>query len=139
VQRAVKVTATCGTRVVLKVAQTRELPESLPQVPDPLVLDEHEASFMLQRLVGGVESGLEAASTLLSLGPQSAVLTLRAAGAVVATEEGTEHYSMPKVSVVDTIGAGDALVGALVARLTDDSQVGSVAAFAVRAATDIVK
>jgi ribokinase len=91
VQRAVEVASAYGTRVVLNLAPARELPESHLQVPDPLVVNEHEASFLLRRPVGGVESCLEAASRLLSLGLRSAVLTLGAAGAVVATNEGAEH------------------------------------------------
>jgi ribokinase len=85
-----------------------------------------------------VESGLEAASRLLSLGLRSVALTLGAAGAMVATNEGAEHYSAPKVPVVDTIGAGDAFVGALVARLADGSQMGSAVTFSVRAAATAV-
>ncbi len=138
VQRAVEVASACGTRVVLNLAPARELSESHLRVLDPLVVNEHEASFLLRLPVRGVESGLEAVSRLLSLGPRSAVLTLGAAGAVVATEEGTVHYSAPKVPVVDTTGAGDAFVGALVARLADGSRMGSAVAFAVRAAATAV-
>lgn len=138
VQRAVEVAADCGTRVVLNLAPARELPKSVLQVLNPLVVNEHEASFLLERRVEGVEAALEAASSVLSLGPQSAVLTLGDAGAVVATEEGSEHYPAPKVSVVDTTGAGDAFVGALVVKLADGAQIGSAVAYAVQAAAMVV-
>jgi ribokinase len=139
VQRAVEVASSHGTRVVLNLAPAQRLPRSLLQGLDPLVVNEHEASFLLgQPVAEGVKGSLEAAEKLRTLGPRSAVVTLGAAGAVVATEEGAKHYPAPKVPVVDTTGAGDAFVGALAARLGDGSSLEIATAYAVRAAATAV-
>lgn len=51
-------------------------------------------------------------------GPRLVVLTLGAAGAVALTRDGGRvHVAAPRIDVADTIGAGDAAMGALLARL----------------------
>jgi ribokinase len=139
VRRAVEVASSHGTRVMLNLSPAQEFPGHLFRCLDPLVVNEHEASFLLGRLVTDrVRGGLEAAEELLTLGPRSVVVTLGAAGAVVASEEGAKHHPAPKVPVVDTTGAGDAFVGALAARLIDDATLGSAVDYAVLAAATAV-
>lgn len=75
---------------------------------------------------------------LMTLGPHSVVVTLGANGAVVATEDQTEHYPAPMVPVIDTTGAGDAFVGALARRLAGDDRLKDAVAYAVRAASAAV-
>lgn len=102
----------------------------------PLVVNEHEAAFLLDAAAGGVEGvdgALAAAPKLLEIGPRSAVITLGAAGAVYAGGDATEHVSSPEVEVVDTTGAGDAFVGALAVRLAEGASLGEAVAYAVRA------
>jgi ribokinase len=139
VRRAVEVASSHGTRVMLNLSPAQEFPGHLFRCLDPLVVNEHEASFLLGRLVTDrVVGGLEAAEELLTLGPRSVVVTLGAAGAVVASEEGAKHHPAPKVPVVDTTGAGDAFVGALAARLIDDATLGRAVDYAVLAAATAV-
>jgi len=57
---------------------------------------------------------------------------------VVATSEGCIHIAAPAVSVVDTTGAGDVLVGTLAARLADGQSVhGAVSAAVDRASASV--
>ncbi|HET7478198.1 MAG TPA: PfkB family carbohydrate kinase, partial [Rubrobacteraceae bacterium] len=60
-------------------------------------------------------------------------ITLGPAGALVADRETVTHVPAPEVEVVDTTGAGDAFVGALVARLARGDALPDAAAYAVRA------
>lgn len=133
VRQAVEVAAGLGTRVVLNLAPVREVLGSLLEPLDPLVVNEHEAAFLLGSAVEGVEGALAAAPELLSLGSRSAVITLGAEGAVVAGEGGASHFPAPEVPVVDTTGAGDAFVGALAAKLARGASLEEAAAYAVRA------
>ena len=87
---------------------------------------------MLGRQVKGVEDARETAPRLLALGPRSVVMTLGAAGAVAARESTVEHFPSPKVTVVDTTGAGDAFVGALSAKLVHGLALEDAVAHAVR-------
>ena len=133
VQRAVEVAAERGTRALVNLAPTFEVPRQLLERLDPLVVNEHEAAFLLGSEVEGVEGALAAAPELLSLGPRSAVITVGEAGAVFADDTSTDRLPAPKVDVVDTTGAGDAFVGALAARLSCDATLEEAVAYAVRA------
>ncbi len=133
VLRAVEVASERGTRALVNLAPTFEAPRGLLERLDPLVVNEHEAAFLLGSAVEGVDGALSAAPKLLALGPRSAVITVGEAGAVLAGNGLTEHLPAPGVDVVDTTGAGDAFVGALAARLARDTPLEDAVAYAVRA------
>jgi ribokinase len=133
VLRAVEVATESGTRALVNLAPTFEVPQELLERLDPLVVNEHEAAFVLGSEVEGVEGALSAAPELLSLGPRSAVITVGEAGAVFAEGESSGHLPAPTVDVVDTTGAGDAFVGALALRLARDAPLEEAVAYAVRA------
>jgi ribokinase len=133
VLRAVEVAAERGTRALVNLAPTFEVPRGLLEKLDPLVVNEHEAAFLLGSEVEGVNGALFAAPKLLSLGPRSAVITVGEAGAVFAGGDPAEHLSAPEVDVVDTTGAGDAFVGALATQLAREALLGEAVAYAVRA------
>jgi ribokinase len=133
VVRAVEIAAERGTRALVNLAPTFEVPRELLERLDPLVVNEHEAAFLLGGTVEGVDDALSAAPELLSLGPRSAVITVGSAGAVFANDESAEHLPAPEVDVVDTTGAGDAFVGALAVRLAHKASLEDAVAYAVRA------
>jgi ribokinase len=133
VLRAVEVAAGSGTRALVNLAPPFEVPRALLEMLDPLVVNEHEAAFLLGEGVEGVDGALDAAPRLLSLGPASVVVTLGEDGAVFSGSEAAKHLPAPRVEVVDTTGAGDAFVGALAARLAEDAPLEDAVAYAVRA------
>jgi ribokinase len=133
VTRAVGVAARHGTRALVNLAPSFEVPGELLEQLDPLVVNEHEAAFLLGEKVEGVDGALSAASELLALGPKSVVVTVGKSGAVFSDGESTEHLPAPEVDVVDTTGAGDAFVGALAVSLAGDDSLRDAVAYAVRA------
>ena len=133
VLRAVEVADQRGTRTLVNLAPTFEVPRGLLEKLDPLVVNEHEAAFLLGSEVEGVDGALSAAPKLLSLGPRSVVITVGEAGAVFAGGDPTEHLPAPEVDVVDTTGAGDAFVGALATQLAREASLEEAVAYAVRA------
>ena len=87
-----------------------------------------------------LEPGVEltaAARTLLAEGPHVALVTLGGDGALIVTADGEEHVEAPKITVVETIGAGDAFGGGFLAswRLKGLSRDALADADAVREAT----
>ncbi|MEA2526834.1 MAG: ribokinase, partial [Thermomicrobiales bacterium] len=87
-----------------------------------LIVNETEASELLT--VGpGERDWLAVAHALRGLGPRAAIVTLGAAGAVVAGERVSERLPAPKVEVVDSTGAGDAFAGAFAARLASGADI----------------
>jgi ribokinase len=133
VLRAVEVAAGNGTRALVNLAPPFEVPRALLEKLDPLVINEHEAAFLLGESVESVDEALDAVPRLLSLGPRSVVVTLGEEGAVFSGGESAQYLTAPKVKVVDTTGAGDAFVGALAARLVTDATLEDAVAYAVRA------
>jgi ribokinase len=133
VRRAVEVAAANETRALLNLAPPFEVPQALLEKLDPLVLNEHEAAFLLGENVEGVDGAISAASELSNLGPRSVVVTVGEDGAVFSNGASAEHLTAPNVEVVDTTGAGDAFVGALAARLADDAPLEDAVAYAARA------
>jgi ribokinase len=130
VESAAHLAEETSTRFLLNLAPPREVPNTLLRLSDPLVVNEHEAAFLL----GDRKSSDETARGLLELGPASVVVTLGAEGAVVAAEGTTQHFPASEVEVVDTTGAGDAFVGALAARLAKGTPLEEAVPFAVFAA-----
>ena len=133
VERAADVADAGGTRVILNLAPARRVADEVLERLDPLVVNEHEAAFLLDHPVEGVRGALIAAPELLSLGPHSAIVTLGGSGAVCANADYADHVAAPQVEVVDTTGAGDAFVGALAARLARKASLAEAVAYAVRA------
>jgi ribokinase len=138
VARAVEVAGEVGTRAVLNLAPPFNVPRAVLEGLDPLVVNEHEAAFLLDERVEGVEAALAAASRLLALGPESAVVTVGADGAVFAEGEDAGHVPTPEADVVDTTGAGDAFVGALALRLARGASLEEAVSYAVRAGSAAV-
>lgn len=130
VEMAAYTVAGNGGRVLLNLAPPREVSGDLLRLSDPLVVNEHEAAFLLGEDAQPPE---ESAGKLLDLGPPSAVVTLGGAGAILATENSSRHFPAPEVQVVDTTGAGDAFVGALAAKLAEGTLLEEAVPYAVLA------
>lgn len=137
---------TARGRVLLNLAPAVELDPEVLRLADPLVVNEHEARLAMlvlgEPVVPPSGDGAVAARALLDAGVRSVVVTLGAAGAVLGQRSpdapDVVGVPAPRVTAVDTTGAGDALVGALAARLAAGDQLVEAARFAVRVATSAV-
>lgn len=127
-------------RVVLNLAPVIELSADVVRRADPLVVNEHEARLALELLGGPAvpdDDHAAAARALTEAGVASVVITLGSAGALVAIRSGEAEVVVtpvpsPKVSAVDTTGAGDAFVGALASRLAAGDELLDAARLAAR-------
>lgn len=116
VERAVEL-AGPGTSVVLNVSPARRLAPVLLARTDVLVANEVEAKALCGIDVVEREDALRAAQELRAMGPRAVVITLGEGGAVALAPDIEVDVRAPEVKVVDTTGAGDALVGGLAACL----------------------
>ena len=125
-------------RLVLSLAPVVGLPAAVLSAADPLVVNEEEAS----ELAGG-GSGADplalARGVVERTGCASLVLTLGAAGALVADAEGVTVVDAPRVAARDTTGAGDVLAGVLAARLATGQDLLAATRAAVAAAAASVQ
>ncbi|MFE5187741.1 ribokinase [Streptomyces sp. NPDC056628] len=101
-----------GVRTVLTPSPAQPLPDELLGTIDLIVPNEHEAATLTGRT-----DPREAAGVLLDLVPE-VVVTLGASGSLYAAR-GAEPLTVPapKVTAVDSTGAGDTFVGALAVAL----------------------
>ncbi len=130
VEAAARIVSGNGGRFLFNTAPPRAVSVDLLRLCDPLVVNQHEAAFLLG---DDAQDPEEIARKLLDLGPSSVVVTLGAAGAVLKTGDSTRRFSAPEVEAVDTTGAGDAFVGALAAKLAVDTPLEEAVPYAVLA------
>ncbi|GAB3691468.1 ribokinase [Corynebacterium nasicanis] len=123
-----------GGRVVVNLAPVIEVDVDKLLRADPLLANEHEAGLVLDMLGAGIASGdpEDLVSALIDAGFPSVVLTLGAAGALVGYGATRTPIPTPRVTPVDTVGAGDAFAGALVARLVAGDNLVTAAEHAAR-------
>lgn len=127
-------------RVVVNLAPVVEVESALLLRADPLVVNEHEAKDALRQLTGqDAASPASMVEALLKAGVASVVLTLGAQGALVGQGATVHQIAAPQVVAVDTVGAGDAFVGALAARLDAGDVLLEAARYATRFAAYTVQ
>jgi ribokinase len=131
---ALRIAREAGISTVLNPAPAEGVEDELLSLTDLLIPNEHEAASLLS----SEDTPPTLAAELAARHPHlDVVVTAGAAGAyVVARGREVEHVPAPAVEdVVDTTGAGDAFVGALVHRLRAGDDLVGAARFAVRVAT----
>src|SRR5260363_428506 len=126
-------------RFVFNLAPVVDVDPEVIRMADPLVVNEHEAALVALAL-GSTTSRLEddpdaALRELLNLGCRSVVITLGSAGCIVGGPEGFDAVAAATVKAVDTVGAGDAFVGALAAELARGRTLVEGCRFATAVAT----
>ncbi len=131
VARAFERARQAGVRTLLNAAPFRSGGEVLLPLCDLLVVNETEAQALLSREHAGPEARAQA---LLRLGPAAVLMSLGAEGAVWADAEGCRRCAAHRVQAVDTVGAGDTLVGALVTALAEGQGIDGALRFAQAAA-----
>ena len=137
IEAAAHLAERAGARVVLNLAPYLEMPEALLGLCDPLIVNEGEALALLDRTIEQIDGPADLAERVGGWA-RSAVVTLGAAGAVVAAGYDVVHVAAERVPVVDTTGAGDALAGALAAALARGDDLQSAVRRGVAAGTAAV-
>ena len=122
-------------RVVLNLAPVIPVGAAVIRRANPLIVNEHEAALVLAQLTPEAPVPTldeELVQRLRAWGVASVVLTRGAKGAICSDADGTTSVASPRVTAVDSSGAGDAFVGALAARLAAGETLLDAVRFAVR-------
>jgi ribokinase len=120
--------------VLLNPAPARVLPSALLAQVDYLIPNETEAALLTGLPVDGSESAGEAAAALREQGARTVIVTLGAAGILIADARGTRHVPALPADVVDTTAAGDAFIGGFATGIGEGLDVDAAAALGQRAA-----
>ena len=134
VEHAAKLAHEKGVKVVLNPAPmpAEGLPGGMLEAVDVLVPNESEARSLLGLKADEPIDEKSARGLLKRV--KCAVVTLGSEGVLVVTPEGVHRLTAPKVEAVDTVGAGDAFVGALTVELSSGRSLMDSADFAQKAA-----
>jgi len=135
---AARVARAAGRRVVLNAAPARPLSPALAALVDVLVVNAVEAEMLGAGAAADLSQAVTAATALLDSVP-AAIVTAGGAGLAVARrEEAPVLLPGHAVTVAGTHGAGDALIGALAARLAAGMALVAAAEYANAAAAALV-
>jgi ribokinase len=113
VHEACRIARDAGVRTILNPAPAAALPEELLRLIDLCVPNQTELEQLTGQPAKTLGQATEAACSLLGRGPSHVLVTLGERGALVVDDRSTQAYPAPRVTAVDTSGAGDAFVGAL--------------------------
>lgn len=130
-----RATRAAGARLVCNAAPAQALDADMLAAIDVLVVNETEAQAVFGTAVRTPEQAAAAASHIEG----TVIVTLGAEGAVYAEPAGDAgHCPAPVVKVVDTVGAGDAFVGALAVALATEADLAEAVAAGVAAGAEAV-
>ena len=86
------------------------------------------------RILGLSQNPLEAVKEALYMGPETVAYKLGSKGAVLGTKEKVVAYSAPQIQVKDTVGAGDAFMGAVIVGIIEKMDEEEILKFAISTA-----
>lgn len=144
VEAAARTGHDAGATVLLNLSPYGEIPQSLADLTDVLLINAHEASLLLGsgEIPDAEADGAawdQVRERFAERGLQRVLVTLGANGSVVldstaARADRVTRIAPVTVHAVDTTGAGDAFTGAVAARLAAGGPLAEAAAFASVAA-----
>ena len=127
-----------GVEVLLNPAPAASLDPAMLRGVRYLVPNRDELGRLAGLPVGRTDEVVAAARRLVRRGVGCVIVTLGEDGALLVTQERVAHVEAPRVTPVDTTGAGDAFIGCFAQTLVATGDVDAAVARAVRYAADSV-
>ena len=104
----------CRPSIITDVGYAREQAEKFVALSDVVKASDEDLAWLYPQ-----DSPRDAARRWLGLGPAMVAVTSGSKGAWAVTASGEAEASVPPVTVVDTVGAGDSFMSALLVSLMD--------------------
>ena len=134
-EHAIKLAKAKELTILLDPAPAAELPAGAWARIDICTPNESEAKAITGIAVTDNQSATQAGQWFLERGVKNAVITMGAAGVMLVSHQGSQHFAAPKVRVLDTTAAGDAFAGYLGALIAQGQELASAISVAVTAAS----
>ena len=134
-EHAIKLAKTKEMTIVLDPAPAAKLPTGAWEQIDICTPNESEAKALTGIAVTDNQTATQAGQWFLERGVKNAVITMGAAGVMLVSNRGSQHFAAPKVKVLDTTAAGDAFAGYLGALIAQGQELDTAISMAVRAAS----
>lgn len=119
-----------GVKILLNPAPAVKLENEILSLVDYITPNESELALLTGLPTETDEQVIIAANKLLTCGTKTVVATLGGRGALVAAREGITFIPGYRVSVVDTVAAGDSFNGALAVALMEGKELCEAVRFA---------
>jgi len=123
-----------GVKTLLDPAPAIKLDERLYPLIDYIKPNETEATLLTDIAVTDAENAAKAGRWFLDRGVGHAIITLGARGSVLVTGKASTFFPAPKVTAVDSTGAGDIFSGAFMTALSQNKDIAEAIVFASHAA-----
>jgi ribokinase len=134
-RRGLEIARTAGVITLFNPAPAASLPDEIYPLCDYVIPNESEAASLTGVGVSSADDARRAGDAFLKKGARAAVITLGEKGAIFHTRERSVFLAAFFAGrVVDTVGAGDAFVGAFAAALARELDPLAAARFASAAA-----
>lgn len=138
VQRYFEMAKEKGACTMLNLSPYQLLDKRLLELTDLLIVNEHEASQLIQKPIHCAAQAIDAGGILKDMGPDCAVITLGSEGAVVLENGMGHHIQGRNITAVDSQGAGDAFAGVFAGRLAQGVSLTEAAEYANSVAAECV-
>jgi ribokinase len=132
---AAKIARSHGVKSILNPAPASDLRKHDLSCCFALTPNETEARVCLGLTPNANVADSEIARALLDLGCEHVMLTRGAAGVIWASRQGVQSFPVPKVRVLDTVGAGDAFNAGLAVGISEGKDLTEAIALGVAAAS----
>ena len=130
VEAAASLASKAGVRIILNPAPAQYLTRALLKQVSIFTPNEIEAEFYTGIKVKTLADAARACDELISMGIETAIITLGARGSFVATKDEKKLVPSFKITPIDTTGAGDIYNGALAVALGEGQSIFESALFA---------
>jgi transketolase len=127
VKKAIELAQKFGVKTILNIGaigtKNREDVLGVLNGLDIVIMNEREGGYLTNRVISHMETGTLSGMELRKLGVNHVIITMGKEGTLLVNAHGATVFHRYGVEVVDTVGGGDAFVGAVAVAIADDKFV----------------
>jgi len=127
VKKVLELARKYGVKTILSIGaagtKNREEVKEVLHGLDIVITNERECGYLTNRVISHMETGTLSANELRKLGVNHVIITMGKEGTLLVNAHGATVFHRYGVEVIDTIGGGDAFVGAVAVKIAEGNFV----------------